>query len=179
MDLLGRSYVELAKYLGMYYYGLMSKQTPTRTDVKRWIAGVEQELAVVDRELQPLVARQKALEDRLNLLRQLAGSLDEGVPVPPESDSSRSSTKIQDYVIERAVSLLREEGGPLHINEIHARFLQRGYRVPGAGRPVNLTAHIRDSESIVSPKRGFYGLVEHTGAVPKRNRKKRKRRKKS
>ena len=78
------------------------------------------------------------------------------------------------YVIEQAVEILRGEGHPLHINEIHARFLERGSTVPGAGKPVNLTVHLSGAEEIASPSRGVYGLVEQVGAIPRQTSRRRK-----
>jgi hypothetical protein len=62
----------------------------------------------------------------------------------------------------------------MHINDLHARFVERGLSVPGAGKPVNLTVHLRAAEEIASPTRGVYALVEQVGAVePAKKAKKR------
>jgi hypothetical protein len=79
-------------------------------------------------------------------------------------------------VIDRAAEILRAEGRPLHINDLHARFLERGFTVPGAGKPVNLIVHLRSAEEIASPMRGVYGLVEQVGAVPRQAARTKRRR---
>jgi hypothetical protein len=87
---------------------------------------------------------------------------------------------IGEYVRDRAEEILREHGGPMHVNEIHARFLRSGLFVPGAGKPVNLIVHLRKGPGIVSPGRGMYALRGQVDADalprPRRPRKRRRAR---
>ncbi|MGH9787023.1 MAG: hypothetical protein ACRD88_22865 [Terriglobia bacterium] len=161
----------------------MTTEAPSPESVRRWVAGVEEQLSAVQAELAPLVAEQRRLEAQHRLLIDLLRELQPTEEIkagPATSDTSiggsNSLGATGRYVIERTIEILHEAGQALHINDLYARFLERGYQVPGAGTPANLTAHIRRSEVIVSPKRGLYGLVEHVGPVQTANRKRARRR---
>lgn len=141
----------------------MPAELPTAESVEGWVAGLRAEIDRLDHDLAPILAKREQLRRQLELLERLRESFvaketmatqeSVGTPAPGES--------IRDYVIARATELLEEEAGPLHINELHARFLNRGFEVPGAGEPVNITSHIRHSDNIVSPKKGIYVLTHY------------------
>jgi hypothetical protein len=140
----------------------------TAGGVRTWLLAIETDLRKVAERLEPLLAEQRQLEERKALLQGLLRSFDQvnpngAVPTAP----ARTTGSIARYVIDRAVEILRDEGRPLHINDLHAQFVERGFTVPGAGKPVNLIVHLRNSEEIASPMRGVYGLVEQVGAVPR------------
>jgi hypothetical protein len=109
-------------------------------------------------EMEPLQERLSSLRAREQILVQLlasfgrstTGKTPQAVPI---------IGAVRDYVVERAEEVLRAHGGgPLHINEIHREFIARGYTVPGAGRPANLTAHLGRAPGILNPKRGMYAI---------------------
>jgi hypothetical protein len=153
----------------------MDGRTLTAREVEAWLVAVDRDLAVVSEKLAPLSAEKQRLEDRRALLQGLLRSFDGPAangspPIPPARSGS-----IARYVVDNAVEILREEGRPMHINDLHERFVERGLSVPGAGKPVNLTVHLRSAAEIASPTRGVYGLVEQVGAVhPARQARKRK-----
>jgi hypothetical protein len=138
----------------------------TAQEVRSWLDAVEGDLRRLGEKLGPLLAEQQRLEERQALLHGLLHSFDQATPNGPRrSEALRATGSVARYVIDRAVEILREEGRPMHINDLHARFVARGFTVPGAGKPVNLTVHLRSAEEIASPTRGIYGLVEQVGAV--------------
>jgi hypothetical protein len=155
----------------------MGTQEPTREQVVAWLTSVRRDIETVQGRLAPLMEQQHRLEARQLLLTDLLSSYDAGdLPARkspsdnaagPPSQLSRSSGSIGRAVRRRAEEILRAAGRPLHINELHAEFLRRGFPVPGAGKPVNLIVHLRKSDTIVSPARGIYGLVEHVGEIPR------------
>lgn len=165
----------------------MDTQAPSAEQVRAWLDAVRSDLEALHDRLTPLLEEQRRLEGRQALLKELLSSF-------PQEDRLRDGATgtvsapyvhavpatgpgaIGQYVIDRATEILREAGGPLHINDLHAQFVQQGYQVPGAGKPVNLTAHLRRATDIVSPSRGMYGLVEHVGRIPDTGRKRTKRR---
>ena len=100
---------------------------PTTPKVRKWLSSVQARLDRVSSQLAPLLEKRERLRNRIEILHSLLSSL-KGEPARDRVDGST-----RHYVISRAVELLEEEGGPLHINELHARFRQRGYEVPGAG----------------------------------------------
>lgn len=151
--------------------------------VERWTEAVEREMAVLQQKLDPLLEERARLEGRRDLLQSLLASFDEAggdQPQPSESQPQRPATQtrepVRQYVEKRVLEILDEAGEPLHINDIHRRFREKGYRIPGAGKPVNITSHIRLSERIRSPERGIYGTVEQVGDISRGASKKRKRR---
>lgn len=144
----------------------MDEKRLSAAEVESWLVAVNGDLAVLATKLAPLLAEKQQLEDRKALLQSLLRSFDrpKSNGAPPASPARSGS--IARYVIDHAVEILREEGHPMHINDLHARFVERGLTVPGAGRPVNLTVHVRTAPEIASPTRGVYGLVEQIGEVP-------------
>lgn len=160
----------------------MDEKKLSASEVEAWLAGVRDDLLAIELKLKPLVEEQQRLQARESLLRDLLNSF--GVPKPigaaihgsaePRPRSSANGS-VGQYVNERAMEILRDVGEPLHINELHTRFLQRGFNVPGAGRPANLIVHLRRSEEIVSPHRGIYGLVEQVGPVERKVARRRKK----
>lgn len=123
--------------------------------------------------MQPLFDEQRRLEEREMLLRDLLRSFESPSAANGTGDSPSipaTSGSVREYVVEHAVAILREAEEPLHINDLHARFLASGYTVPGAGAPANLIVHIRKAPEIASPKRGVYGLTANIGPVPQRKK---------
>jgi hypothetical protein len=160
-----------------------SFQAPEKHEIEEWLVGVRSELERIEVALSPLLHEQARLREREQLLLRLSQSFETiqgpadtraGEPREPDAD-----LPIREYVQRRVAEILRDAGeAPMHINDLHAKFLQRGFRVPGAGRPANLTAHLGRSETIISPRRGFYALA--TGATrtanPTTKRRRRRRR---
>jgi hypothetical protein len=147
--------------------------SPTTEEVRAWLAAVQAELRAIEERMQPLVDEQRRLEAREALLRDLLKSFDAPSSGNGRSDAKPTGGSVGDYVVARAVEILREAEEPLHINDLHARFLARGYTVPGAGTPANLIVHLRKAPEIASPQRGIYGLTETIGTVKRRRTKKR------
>ena len=137
---------------------------PNAPEVRRWVADVERELDEIDEALGPLVERQVAVTERLGLLKRLLASLtakDAGptasaIAVIGSGSAAHPNGSIRDRVRAHVVEILGEVGRPLHINEIHAEFIKRGFEVPGAGKANNITAHLSDAVGIVSTTRGYY-----------------------
>lgn len=158
---------------------------PTREDITGWLEAVQEELDRLHDRLSPLLEEQRRLEARQALLKDLLSSFDVPHGATSSDEAGRPSwalaiqptASIGDYVRDQAAEVLREAGRPLHINEIHAEFEQRGLHVPGAGRPVNLTVHLRKDPNIVSPSRGMYAVVEQVGQISvRRNARRRPKR---
>ncbi len=138
---------------------------PNADEVARWVAAVERELAQIDAALAPLVERQAALIERLGLLKRLLASVG-AIDAPPARTEShvgrvtlgRVYSSVRERVQAQAANILADAGRPLHINELHAEFIKRGFEVPGAGKPNNITVHLSDAADILSTSRGYYGV---------------------
>ncbi len=141
---------------------------PRAEQIRSWIAGVEVEIREVDAAVAPLVERQAALTERLGLLKRLLTSL--STVDPPRAPSEvavngtaqviRTGGSVRERVQSHALEILREAGKPLHINDLHAEFIKRGFEVPGAGKPNNITVHLSEAAGMVSPARGYYAARE-------------------
>jgi hypothetical protein len=162
----------------------MDAQGPTRNDVVRWLEAVSHDIDALHERLNPLLEEQRRLDARQVLLKELLSSFD--APAQPSADDGargwavtlQPAGSIGDFVRDRASEILREAGRPMHINDIHGEFQRRGLHIPGAGRPVNLTVHLRQGDAgIVSPERGMYALEEYAGSIPvqRKSTKRRKR----
>jgi hypothetical protein len=165
----------------------VEQKEPSRAQVVKWLEAVQHDLDRLHDRLAPLLEQQRRLEARQTLLKELLSSF--GAPSNGRGEENGGASwavsvpppgSIGEHVRTRAEEILREKGGALHINALHEEFQRRGFHVPGAGRPVNLTVHLRKASSIVSPARGMYALEEYAGtttAQPKATRRTRKRKK--
>jgi len=144
--------------------------TPGRPEVEAWLTSLRSEQERLQAQIEPLLVEQGRLREREILLVKLLQSFDgppryapaSEMPVnePPEALSRPPlQGSVLDYVRANVIQILQAADGPMHINDIHRRFVASGLQVPGAGRPANLTAHLSRCEGIVSPRRGFYALA--------------------
>jgi hypothetical protein len=147
---------------------------PSRQTIESWIAGEEANLQDIKDRLKPLVEQERQTVDRLAGLKSLlilySGEPD--INVSPEILSQsilsvstpavgqRRLQSVGDKVRAQVREILAASAEPMHINDIHQQFLNRGWTVPGAGTPANITAHLPASRDIVSPSRGIYSLQE-------------------
>jgi hypothetical protein len=148
----------------------MSDSAFNADEVRSWLQTVRSDLAAIEERLQPLLQEQARLEDREALLHNLLESFGAGEP-SANGAVAQSSGSIGDYVVARAVEILTDAGSPMHINDLHAAFRERGLRIPGAGTPANLIVHLRKSPEISSPQRGIYGLTALIGPSKQTKRK--------
>jgi hypothetical protein len=158
-----------------------------RVQVESWLEALRDEKAKLEETLDPLLNERSRLEEQENIVLALIASLKSSRDTPgdagkADSTSSRNvstpvatGSTVKEQVEARVIEILEDAGAPLHINEIHSRYRERGWKVPGAGEPVNITSHIRVSHRIRSPKRGVYGLVEQVGDIPRKKSSKRRR----
>jgi hypothetical protein len=127
---------------------------PEQATVEEWLQTVRHDIATLGQELSPLLERQAKLREREELLLGLLASF-QGRERPVTGGDT-----VRDYVLRAVAEILDGHGGgPLHINTLHQEFLRRGLRVPGAGTPANLTAHLSRAPNIVRTGRGLYALA--------------------
>lgn len=162
-----------------------TNSAPGRSEVETWLAAVRGEQERLQAQIEPLLAEQGRLRERETLLVKLLQSFDGASTHAPASEIAaidppealtlpNPAGSVLDYVRTNVIEILQGEAGPMHINDIHRQFVARGLRVPGAGRPANLTAHLSRCEGIVSPSRGFYKLGKNDD-IERAPRKRRRR----
>jgi hypothetical protein len=148
----------------------------TSGEVRVWLSAVEADLRMLGEKLEPLLDEQRRLEERQALLQGLLRSFEQAASNGSSASRSPKGTgSVARYVIDRAVEILGDEGRPLHINDLHSKFVERGFTVPGAGKPVNLIVHLRNTDEIVSPMRGIYGLADQVEVVAQKPRRTKRR----
>jgi hypothetical protein len=163
-----------------------TNSAPCRSEVETWLASVRSEQERLQAQVEPLLAEQGRLRERETLLVKLLQSFDAAPATPTgfagtETPDAMSLPAVEgsvlDYVRTNVIGILQGAEGPMHINDIHRRFVAQGLRVPGAGRPANLTAHLSRCEGIVSPSRGFYalGTDNPTERAPRKRRRRTRR----
>lgn len=151
---------------------------PTPDQIEGWLDELERDLTAMQDQIEPLLVEQTRLQERRVLLKELLASFGNG----QRSDAGALRPSLGETTRERvhrqAVDVFTQVGRALHTNDLHAEFLRRGYEVPGAGKPNNITVHLTGWSDLASPERGIYGLVEHVGERPARPavNKRRKRR---
>jgi hypothetical protein len=154
---------------------------PEAQQILEWIQALDEEVAKLQKAIDPIVAEQTTVKDRRRLLADLLVSFDPqagarvaarggsgGSSAPRSAPARRSSASgggetIGARVRRQVEEILTEAGGQMQINDIHAAFIHRGYEVPGQGRPANITIHLSGSPTIVSPARGVYELRSSAG----------------
>ncbi len=159
---------------------------PDQSAVEEWLAGLRQQLHDIEGKIEPLLAEQSQLRQRETLLLSLLRSFQPGSSAEIDLEQAPSTIaptvpgeSVGEYVRAGVRAILVEAGAPLHINEIHSRFIGKGLVVPGAQKPANLTAHLTGFEGIVSPRRGVYVLAavgERSKPMRTKKRRRRKRR---
>lgn len=134
-------------------------------EVDRLIAETQELLDEIAERLSPLLAEQARGQERLRLLKELRSTFPAGV----YADDARggpmrlvggSAKSVRGRVQACVGQLLEESTAPLHTNDLHRLFLERGWPIPGAGRPGNISAHLTDASGIYSPRRGYWALGE-------------------
>jgi hypothetical protein len=118
-------------------------------------------------QLAPLLANQARAQERLRLLKELRSTFpahpgveDHQVSPPLQTGASSTRERVQTCVRQ----LLSETSDPLHTSDLHRLFLERGWPIPGAGRPGNISAHLTEAKGICSPRRGYWALGERKPA---------------
>jgi hypothetical protein len=140
-----------------------------KNEAQKWLDSVSAELEALKSKVDPLLAERAVLQERKRLLENLLASFD---PKAAERAAVKAGDRpvpagvMHGSVTTRVADILREEGSALHIDEILRRYEDKGYRIPGAGRPVNLIAHLRRSPLFVSAGRGVYDLAERAQGTP-------------
>lgn len=132
---------------------------PSADEVSRWIAGAEAEIKDLRTRIEPLLEQEAKLNERLGILQRLRASLTstsaDGA-APPEGAASSAYGSVRERVHAQALLILRESGKSMHITNVRNEFVKRGFEVPGAGHPNNITAHLSGWKDIDSPTRGYY-----------------------
>jgi len=146
---------------------------PSPDVVKGWLADVDGRILEIQNEIEPLLVEQGTLRERRKLLAELLTSLGEEAPPsvsgndshlvlhhPTTEPTAARKETTRDRVHREVVTVLREVGRPLHINDLLEEYVKRGYKVPGQGKAANISVHISGWDDIENPERGVYGLVD-------------------
>ena len=152
---------------------------PAPDQVEGWLEELDRELAALQDKIEPLLAEQARLQERRTLCKELLASFGDGHWPDVGTARSNLGETTRERIHRQAVDVFTQVGRPLHSNDLHAEFLRRGYEVPGAGKPNNITVHLTGWPDIASPVRGMYGLVQHVGEQPPRTKPNRRRKKRA
>ena|ERR1039457_6683402 len=149
-----------------------------------WVAELKAELDVLLKQRSDLETKIRHLSKKMELVRQMHAleqgpGNDESAPSPMQKNADGRATP--QSVKETVKKILSESAKPIHISEIHRRFIEAGHPIPGSGTPFNILAHLVNDKGFVRVARGTYALA---GSVPEeqillkspRKRKKRIRR---
>jgi len=142
----------------------MSKSVSRSEQLAAWASELNSQLAKVDEELKPLLARKEDLRTRLDLVRRLR-ELEDGTV-------TKDGTEIEEYA-PRSVSpspgsalqaaardVLEAHGKPMRVREIRAALIERGIQIPGRGTDANVILYLRRARNIFDRcGRGIYGLA--------------------
>ena len=141
----------------------MTETGPTAATVEGWLRDVENQVQALEQKIEPLLQEQVRLQERRSILRDLLASFDEredGAPVLALTHRSTGRAEtVRERVHREVVDILRETGRPMHINELTEAYIARGLKVPGQGKPANISVHLSGWPDISSPERGIYSMT--------------------
>ena len=132
-------------------------------DLQAWELTLVAELNELRSRRSDLDLEIQRVSKRLDLVKQMV-ALD-GAPLA-DQQMERPTGELRPTpanVCESAKTILLECGHPLHINDIHRMFAEKGYPIPGGGTPFNILVHLTNSKQFVRVARGTYALA---GSVP-------------
>lgn len=149
---------------------------PSPDAVKTWISEIDERIRDVQNRIEPLLVEQGQLRERRKLLGELLSSFGQEPPdavagadsqvVVHSTQAAATASKGRETVRERVhrevVTVLQELGRPVHVNDLLAEYVKRGYKVPGQGKAANISVHLSGWSDIENPERGIYGLVNGT-----------------
>ena len=158
----------------------MSESGPNPKQVDEWLSGTNARMEDIQRQNEPLNKEMSALRERHKLLLELLQTMEPSDQTPARealtsfSLSSLSSLssfsevprggrreRTRDRVHNEVVEVLRMVNEPIHINDLALKYETEGYRIPGQGKPANLSVHLSGWPDIVTgPERGMYSLNE-------------------
>ncbi len=138
-------------------------------------------LQELEGQIEPLLVKRRVVMERLSALEHLDKLYRDPTAVGDEATSvgetrdggashalapvthirAASGTSVRTTVRDRVKTILSESQDAMHINAIAQQFQERGWSIPGAGKPANLTAHMSNAPDIYSPRRGFWKIGEN------------------
>ena len=149
--------------------------------VQAWLDALDDELGAIQATVEPLLTEQSRLQARRTLLKELLASFgdaqaasgdeavgERGVTTGASTRADVGLETTRERVHRQALEIFRSAGRAMSVNELHAEFVARGFEIPGAGKPANITVHLTRWEDIVSPTRGVFALAEHAGTPTRR-----------
>jgi len=133
-------------------------------ELRSWRDALESEADALKQRRADLDVDIQKISKKLELVSQML-LIESGAPAQLNTQSAVLSDHkaTPANVRESARLVLASSARPLHINEIHQAFIERGFAIPGAGTPFNILVHLVKSSGFVRVARGTYALA---GAVP-------------
>jgi hypothetical protein len=146
-----------------------------------WESRLKVELADAQKQHAEAEHRIRLISKKLDLVKQMRA-----LELNPDVREAASDVQVEgserratpQNVKENVRKILSESNRPLHISEIHRRFAEAGYPIPGGGTPFNILAHLVNDKGFVRVARGTYALagsVSEEQVMPKSPRRKRTR----
>jgi hypothetical protein len=133
-------------------------------ELRKWEGALSSDIEKLKKSRADIDGEIQQKSKKLELVRQML-SLETGgsaaAKTPHQTATEARTTPAG--VREAARDVLTAAGRPLHINDIHRAFIDKGYRIPGSGTPFNILVHLAKSSGFVRVARGTYALA---GTVP-------------
>jgi hypothetical protein len=130
--------------------------------LRSWLAQEEEQLALLQERLKPLLQEQRRLQARLLHLRELLATYDTTFPSEAVEAVASAGTGLREStgnrVRRQVAEILGAQNEPMHILDVWQQFRDRSWPVPGAGNAANITAHLSSAPEFYSPRRGYYRL---------------------
>jgi len=123
--------------------------------LKKWRDVAKSDLESAKNDLIIAQKRYQETEERFKLIERLL--------VLENNKSQLESEEIFEQIdlLSECEAIIRDHGGPMHINDIHKSLIQKRIPIPGKGTKANVIARLQRSDGrIIRTGRGEYGLPE-------------------
>jgi multidrug efflux pump subunit AcrA (membrane-fusion protein) len=144
-------------------------------------AQLQSRLAQIEGQIQPLQAEAAKLRTQLDLVTKLlhVTKADGTILEPSQPVSTSASVAPGKAVADNVAEILVNAGQPLHVSEIHARYLRTGQPIPGKGTEANLLVYMVRDRRFTRVAKGTYALGNSATTIAKAPVKRRGRRRRS
>jgi len=150
----------------------------TTRQIEELKARLSSRLAEVEEQLRPLQAEAGKIRTQLDLIAKLIRvSSTDAIEKNANREEGTDESSAGESPTDTIAQILSISDGPLHISEIHNRYLATGKMVPGKGTESNLIAYMVRDPRFRRVAKGTYALADGNQPPPMRKRQRRRRRK--
>lgn len=136
--------------------------------IQDWVQDISNRIVEIREEILPLQSELASLREERRILLEFLKVRDSEISLSPTNTISQNPTPthagretVRERVQRGVIQVLSMSAGPMNIKDILEEYKRQGFKVPGKGRPSNITAHLPGCDEIINTSRGFYALADN------------------